>query len=328
MHGSASAIFQKAEDRLRRIVRWTRKARQPFRVRRAYGPNENWITSTTAVFRGRFLPRKTVLFFPSLPDTFHVAYKACVMNGYRMTADVTKKYNLVHVHDDVTFSEYQDAPWQAGMPVLNSRSTDISKSRVQDVFEEVFGYSLKVDPREHQGRAVRKSNSNYRHDGSIVQCPYHEPEEADVVYQRLVETDLGDGYCLDHRVPIIDGQIPLVYLKYRPIDNRFLTFDRAEITEPSAVFSPDEVELILELADRMGVEFGEMDVLRDNRNGRIFVVDVNDTPSGPPKKLGDAERRYATLSLASAYREMVDRLSSAGLSSSPVSKQRPPVESA
>jgi hypothetical protein len=30
----------------------------------------------------------------------------------------------------------------------------------------------------------------------------------------------------------------------------------------------------------MGVDYGELDVLRDVEDGRLYVVDVNDTPSG------------------------------------------------
>jgi hypothetical protein len=39
----------------------------------------------------------------------------------------------------------------------------------------------------------------------------------------------------------------------------------------------------------MGLEFGELDILRDNLSQKIYILDVNNTPSGPPNhiKKGD-----------------------------------------
>ena len=46
------------------------------------------------------------------------------------------------------------------------------------------------------------------------------------------------------------------------------------------MFSVEEEEAILDLAARIGLDYGEIDVLRD-ADGEIYVVDVNKTPWWP-----------------------------------------------
>jgi hypothetical protein len=45
------------------------------------------------------------------------------------------------------------------------------------------------------------------------------------------------------------------------------------------------------LADRIGLDFGELDLLRDRADGRIYVVDVNPTVNGPTVVLSASDIR-------------------------------------
>ena len=45
------------------------------------------------------------------------------------------------------------------------------------------------------------------------------------------------------------------------------------------VLKPDEVERLLEFCGAIGLDYGELDVLLDNGDGRIYVVDVNKPPT-------------------------------------------------
>lgn len=53
----------------------------------------------------------------------------------------------------------------------------------------------------------------------------------------------------------------------------------------TSVFSGIEKEKILAFTEKFGLDYGEVDVLRDNDDGRLYVIDVNNTPFGPPKHL-------------------------------------------
>lgn len=293
---------------VRRLRSKYREAMSPYRTRRRFGPKESVVRSFVAITRTRLRPAKTVLFVPEKPEPFHVAYRACVVGGYRMTASTRATFDVVHLHSDSTKIESEELLNDFGEVAINGRSNDISKRRVQSVFKEVFGYELAVDPATYEGLAVRKSDDNCKHDGEIVECPTSVFSGNDMVYQKLVETDQGDGYCLDHRVPVIGKSIPFVYLKYRPAANRFKSFDRAEIVETDTVLDGAEVEKLLQVAEKLGIQFGEMDVLRDIHDGRLYVVDANHTPSGPPRTLADDDQRSATNILARSYRDLVGSL--------------------
>jgi hypothetical protein len=184
--------------------------------------------------------------------------------------------------------------------VVNLRCNDISKTRVEEVFREVFGYGTFVDPLTHQGSCVIKSDDNAMHDGALVQCP-PSTTRADVVYQRLINNADGDE-VVDIRVPIVGGAIPLIYWKYRDARSRFSNWnDRAEIGSPDSAFSEREVTLIMEFAKKLGLDFGELDILRDVDDEQIYIVDVNNTPCGPPNHLGKAESRRAVEMLSASF---------------------------
>ena len=52
--------------------------------------------------------------------------------------------------------------------VINKNCTDISKSNVDKVFLEIFGYSLSLDPKNFHGSILEKSEQNAKHDGKII----------------------------------------------------------------------------------------------------------------------------------------------------------------
>ena len=84
--------------------------------------------------------------------------------------------------------------------------------------------------------------------------------------------------ALDMRVPIFGSILPLVYHKTRSLEARFLTFHSAKLRETDDVLSKDEQAKILQFCRAIGLDYGELDVLRDNGDGRIYVVDANNTP--------------------------------------------------
>ena len=248
------------------------------------------------------------MFYPEAPDRYQVVYKLCLINGDRMTSDLRAEHDVVQKHiKTTTHDPYVELDGMS--KVLNRDCCDISKARVQKVFASVFGYDLEVDPATYKGPAVRKSDANYAHDGIIIDCPVAPDKNGGVVYQRFVDTENSDGYCVDHRVPIYGDQIPLVYLKYKPASDRFDAIVRADIVAPQNVFSEEERRQIIEFARAMGLDFGELDVLRDNTDGRIYIVDVNNTPAGPERGLTAEQKKHAAGILAGAYRRLVEDFS-------------------
>lgn len=248
---------------------------------------------------------KILLAYPDLPSRWHIIYKIAHNLGYRITNNLASPANVVINFEKATFGTLDDnlISLCEKYDVINYRSKNISKKHVDLLFEKVFGYSISIDPTSYEGLAVKKSDVNAMHDGTIITCPISEIAEG-FVYQRLVNCQVNDDMIMEYRVPIFNGTIPFVYLKYRSIDDRFgflpynITIEIAEVWE---VLTQEEVEKILLFCIEMGIDLGELDVLRDKDDGRLFIVDANNTPSGPPKSIRKKEAEIALKRLSIAF---------------------------
>lgn len=182
---------------------------------------------------------------------------------------------------------------------INSRCENIGKAHVANVFSQTFGYDLSVDPRLHSEKCVEKSDENGMHDGSIVECP-REPRDG-YVYQHVVDNRVGH-LVEDLRVAVIGSEIPLVYLLCRPVHERFANFSsRAVLKRPEEMLSSSEISKILDFAREIRLDYGELDVLRNRKDNRIYIVDVAKTPFGPPIRLPLNKRLEAIQIQAEAF---------------------------
>lgn len=187
---------------------------------------------------------------------------------------------------------------------INGRCLDISKRSVDRLWSEVAGYSIAVDPLTSEGPIVVKPDENGTRGGKVVNGPL--PARAPtVVYERLVDTRVGDR-VLQIRPVILRGQIVLVYEKWRPYPH---WFKGPELTVPRTAadfFSVDEVGLLLRFAGAIGLDYGELDVVRDGQAGLIYVVDANRTPVRP-KGLPDESVDAAFGPQAEAFAALISR---------------------
>ena len=259
--------------------------------------------------------KKRVLFYPDGPKEFHALFKILMFLGYQVTSDPQKKCDLAIkwwlAFDGNPFAPVESMPPVMntkihGATVLNNRCNDISKNNVNSTFEEIFGYSLSVDPREYNGKCVMKLNWNALHKGRIIECPITEIDE-DFVFQKLVRNETGDGFVEDMRVPVFRNKTPFVYLKYRAVQDRFIdrvhTNTKAIIAEVADKLSVDELNNIHRFCAKIGMDYGEVDVLRDGDDGRIYIVDANNTPSGPPSPISESDGKIAVQRLSQAFEE-------------------------
>jgi hypothetical protein len=122
-----------------------------------------------------------------------------------------------------------------------------------------------------------------------------------VVYNKLIDNEVEDGTVLHYRVPIFKHVIPCVYLKQLPLEHRFGTSSThlisSTLAEVDDVFSEDEIGKILSFCQKMGLDYGELDVLRDRNDQQLYIVDVNNTPSAtmiadPLKRPPEQRKRF------------------------------------
>jgi hypothetical protein len=184
---------------------------------------------------------------------------------------------------------------------INGRCLDIRKSTVATVYEKVFGHKLVIDPTTHVGAAVRKSNFNATHDGYIVECPTD--AEAGYVYQTLVDNTIsGVPYVEDIRITVVGTEIPVVVLKRRPQQYRFWSANSSVlIKEVFEVLSDDEQAKVLEFSRHLGLDFGEIDAVRDRRSHKLYLIDANSTPMSPPMRLSLKKRLEIIHAIADSF---------------------------
>jgi hypothetical protein len=246
---------------------------------------------------------KTILFYPQQPKPDHVIYKMLHRLGHKITSNPKAKADIVINFEPATYgsADLTLVELSKKYNVLNLRFRDISKVHIEQVFRQVFGYGACIDPLTYEGPCVRKSNKNALHDGTIVHCPL-EPEDG-YVYQRVINNQYGD-IVQDIRVPLIGGTIPFVYYKYRSAGQRFsVTNARAKIVETQEALNCAEQAKIMEFGEALGLDVGELDILRDRDSGLIYITDAANTPWGPPNHTDEQDAREAVRALAACFQE-------------------------
>ncbi len=237
-----------------------------------------------------------IVAYPDFPSKRTTIFKIADALNYRLTNKLIEDADVILYFQDITQGDPGILLEIKNRVVLNIGCTDISKKKVDSVHQSVFGYNTFIDPMTHQGIAVRKSDTNASHDGEIIRCPI-EKADPSRVYQLLIDNVFDDKYVVDYRVPVIGGVIPLAYKKFKEHRVRFTEVHHASMHDTDDVFSKEEQALILQFARAMKAEFCEFDVLRHS-DGRIFIIDVNKTPYGPPAGLPEAREAVARLARA------------------------------
>ena len=209
--------------------------------------------------------------------------KMCRLAGYQTTNDPTRGFDFAIKWNGETYTPRcrMLAELSDQTRVLNINCEDISKTCVEEMHRAVFGYGLIVDPRRYHGLCVKKADLNAQCSESVVECPVAERQHG-FVYQRMIRTAGEPDEFEEYRVPVTGTEIPCVVIKRRSLEERFnRCAGYAEIAKADELFTSAELENIFQLTRRMGLEFGDLDILRDVRDGRIHVIDVNPTPGGP-----------------------------------------------
>lgn len=228
--------------------------------------------------------QKAVLFYPEMPAYNYVLYNICKYSGYKIVNLQEKADYVIYFHD----TTYRTADQiikslQRKQEVINYNCRDISKKNVDRIQLEVFRYSLEVNPMTYKGAYLKKGNLNSSFKGAVIERP--EKPMKNFVYQKVVK-NTENGFACDIRVPVFKNIIPFVYLIYSREKNRFGDdYSKLEIAKATSVFSDKELKDILKFCRIIGLDYGELDVLRDNETKRIYIVDANNTPVLPTQHI-------------------------------------------
>lgn len=233
------------------------------------------------LLQNKYLKYKKILFHPRLPHHRTVIYKLCKQIGVKIIDKPNKDFDILFVWDDNTYLN-EISFNNISKKTINISCTDISKTNVDMVFKETFGYGLTLDPKTYKGKCAVKSDVNALHDGKVIECPVKEIKQG-MVYQKIIDNSFDDKYVKDIRVPVFKDAIPFVYFKFKKYEDRFTNkIDHVEVHNTGEVLSNEEAQNIIMFTKKIKLDYGELDVLRDNKDGKIYIIDVNKTPWGPP----------------------------------------------
>ena len=243
---------------------------------------------------------------PTYPSKKTTLSKIARMNRVRLTNKMVANPEVIVYFENATYGSASSLRRKYPKArIINVNCPDISKERVHVVHLEALGYSMNLNPKTYIGVAVEKSDENAVHDGREVMCPIAFPK-TDAVYQKVLDNTSEDGEYVDIRVPVVKGKIPLVYLKFKTEKYRFTNkAHRATLHKPEEIFSEEEISQIEKYALAMKVDFCELDVLRHKGNKKIYIIDVNKTPYGPPEPLNKRDQTIALKKLSDAFMQLI-----------------------
>ena len=189
------------------------------------------------------------------------------------------------------------------MVKINLNTNDISKKNVAKCFASTFGYALDIDPTTYSGEIVVKSDENAKHDGEVITEPIRQADiDPSKVYSIAINNIDSNGFATDFRLPYIGKCLNFCYVKKRPKSDRFSNTNSSAIkVNSSEIFSESEFNSIDNFCRMLKLDFGELDCLRDNNTGKLYIVDVAKTPSGPPNGISNQHKYDAILEMSVAF---------------------------
>ncbi|MBN2890742.1 MAG: hypothetical protein JXL97_02655 [Bacteroidales bacterium] len=247
---------------------------------------------------------KNILIYPHYPGRKAGMFQLAKKLNYNLTNKIPKKYELAVYWEYETFRKEFELIDKISKhkKVINLKSRDISKKKVDEVFTKIFGYSSLVNPLEFEGKCVKKGDINGLHNGQIITCPIEKTDE-NYIYQRIIETTNEENMTTEVRVAIINDKIPYCLMKHKTKDDLFsVGFNKSKLINEEDFFTKEEIQLILKFCKEFNFEFGELDIMRDDNNGKIYIIDTNNTPQ---QRLGKDKNTKKTVynNLAKIFKE-------------------------
>ena len=225
-----------------------------------------------------------ILFNPDYPNKeFYSITHIINLMGYAVTVNPNESCDIGFLWDDKTLVNCPDVLLKLAKhtPVININCTDISKTTVDHISTQIFGYSNIIEPLTHTGKCVEKPNENGVKGGHVIDCPISKIKIG-CIYQNLIDSTM-DGYQHEYRVAVILNEIAMVCLvKQRPAKSS-LDFREQLPPIPLAIeqaFDAHEAHQILSFCLKINLDFGELDIVRCRQTQRLFILDANKTPAG------------------------------------------------
>ena len=199
--------------------------------------------------------------------------------GYKITNDINSDWDIGVHWNYKDINKTPDILLNDSRLVLNKNVNNVTKSYVDKIFTEVFGYSSLADTNKF-GYCVRKSERQSAHDGVITRMPCE--KQPGYVYQLFLDNRMSRNMVYDIRIIYMLGNIYQVVLKGRLVEGTFEnTLSKQKkywIDQVENWLTKYEIKKIKLFCEAFGLDIGELDGIRDNSTGKLFIIDVNNLP--------------------------------------------------
>ncbi len=233
------------------------------------------------------------LFYPDKVAWFHTLRGVFKTYGWETTNNLYAEFDFAIAWNDKPKLEvYLDQRSQrifhylkcAGYPVYNSGIRSTNRDAVEACHVMAFGYGAHVDPLTWTGKLVEKSAWNYGKDSRLLKGPLRSDQVLpDRIYMKEIDNRNPDNEYIDFRTTIVDRRPVWAqqfwYYGHRRFKKQHMSYNyRSSL--PEEVFTAKEIEQIHSFCTLFGMDFGDLDILRDVQDGHIYVVDANPTTGG------------------------------------------------
>jgi len=227
---------------------------------------------------------KKVLFYPDSPiqhpgHTLSKTIRYFIVAGYELTNDINDNWDLAVHWDHRDINKTPEKLLNDNRLVLNKNVNNVTKSNVEKIFQKVFGYSSLADTSKF-GYCVKKTNKQSVHDGVITRMPCK--QEKGYIYQLLLDNRWSIDMIYDIRIPVFLGNIPMLVLKGRGVigtfENTLSNNKKYVVVQTEQYIDKSEIDKITKFCKLIGLDVGEIDAIRDNSTGKLYLIDVNNIP--------------------------------------------------
>ncbi len=224
---------------------------------------------------------KKVLFYPDPPvhKPSHSLSKMIIyftLLGYNMTNDINSDWDIGVHWNYKDINTTPDKLLHDKRLVINRNLNNVSKSYVDKMFTQAFGHSSMADTTKI-GYCVRKGENQSAHDGAFVRTPCK--KEDGYIYQTLIDNRISEDMVSVTRIPVFFGEIPFLLLKTVNVKGIFENtksdihlYSTGNIRE---YLTYDEIEKIKLFCSLSGSDVVDLDALRDNSTGKLYIIDIN-----------------------------------------------------
>jgi len=201
----------------------------------------------------------------------------CQKLGFILTNNIKDNWDIIIHWDYRDKNEVTKKLIESGKLIINRYCIDITKTKVEQVFKSIFLYSSFFEL--EKGYCIEKGEKQSAHNGRIIEFP--KERKNNYIYQKIIDTRINKITIKDIILPIFFGEFPYGWFNYRSIQNSFGASNILgyyELFDTYKYFTKIEIEKIRQFCKIIGLDTGEINIIRSVYDNKIYIIDVNNLP--------------------------------------------------